>query len=56
MKNTYDILKEVYKENINIYDTEDINFELGYIQGLYEGKMITLEQKNKLNKILREDN
>lgn len=56
MKSKYDILKETYKANINIYDTEDINFELGYLQGLYEGKMITLEQRNKLNKILREDN
>jgi hypothetical protein len=56
VRSKYDILKEAYKANINIYDTEDIDFELGYLQGLYEGKMITLEQKNKLNKILREGN
>jgi hypothetical protein len=54
--NKYDILKETYKANINVYDTEDIDFELGYIQGLFEANAITLEQRNKLNKILREDN
>jgi hypothetical protein len=53
-KNKYEIVKYCY-ENSNFDDKEKLWHE-GYLQGLYEGKMITLEQRNKLNKILRKDN
>ena len=51
---TYDILKYLYETDKNIFNKNPLQTsrELGYIQGLYEGKILDLNQRNKLKKML----
>jgi hypothetical protein len=50
----YDILKYLYETDKNIFNKNPLQTsrELGYIQGLYEGKILDLNQRNKLKKML----